>query len=91
MSEPDVLFLNEAAALARVSESSLYKLVRSGTIKASKRLGRWRIKRTELQRWLDSSDASRPAAVPVRARSASAPTEHGSVVYPWDRRRAARS
>lgn len=90
MAEHDVLFLDEAAALARISESSLYKLVRRGTIKASKRLGRWRIKRAELMRWLETSDGSHIAAAPAKGRPASVPTEPGSAVYPWDRRRAAR-
>lgn len=84
--EPDVLFIDEAAALARVSESSMYKLVRTGEIAAVKRLGKWRIKRTEVLRWRDQSDKPPPLPVPdrVKAISASERTDHSSIVYPWD-------
>lgn len=86
MSTSDVLLLSEAAALLKISESSLYKLARGKKIKASKRLGRWRFRRTELLQWLEASDdQSRLAAVPARAPRASAPTAAGNTAYPWDK------
>lgn len=79
------LFLSEAAELARVSVTTLRRAIRARQLRATKKARRWRISEGELQRWLDTSDASPPAVAPARARSASAPTEHGSVAYPWDK------
>lgn len=78
------LFLDEAAETARVSVSTLRRAIGGGKLKAIKKAGRWRIRRTELERWLETSDAKSPSvAAPARARSAPAPTEPLRPDYPW--------
>lgn len=87
----DILFLDEAAAAARVSVASLRRAIKARTLRATKKLGRWRIRRTELERWLEASDErSRPAAAPVKALSASVRTEPGNTGYLWEQMRQAK-
>lgn len=86
----DVLFLDEAAEVLRVSPTSLYQLARRGKIGAVKRLGKWRFTRAELTRWMRESDAAekargRAAAAPEKGTSASERTDRTNTAYPWER------
>lgn len=82
------LFLDQAAALAGVSEETLRRRIRDGTLRATKKARRWRVRPEELERWLETSDEGRGGRRPARAAAASAPTERGSTAYPWERRAA---
>jgi len=50
--QKEVLTVEEAAELLRLSKRSLYKLVSQGEIPAKKILNKWRLDRDALKRWL---------------------------------------
>ena len=50
--QKEVLTVEEAAELLRLSKRSLYKLVRQGEIPGKKILNKWRLDRDALKRWL---------------------------------------
>ena len=53
--KPDqVLTINEAAALQKLAEKTVYTMAQAGEIPAFKIRGQWRIKRSEFDRWLDA-------------------------------------
>ena len=49
----EVLTIKEVAALLRLAEKTVYAMANAGELPAFKIRGQWRIKRTELDRWLD--------------------------------------
>jgi excisionase family DNA binding protein len=87
MAPSDDLFLPEAAAHARVSVTTLRRLIATRAIRARKKAGKWRVKRGEIDRWLETSDEGQrtSAAVPARAHSKTAPTAPLSTAYPWEK------
>jgi excisionase family DNA binding protein len=60
----EVLTIKEVAALLKLAEKTVYAMAQAGEIPAFKIRGQWRIKRTELDQWIDaqprggSADAS---------------------------------
>jgi len=52
---PDrVLTTKEVAALLKLAEKTVYAMENAGEIPAFKIRGPWRIKRTELEQWIDA-------------------------------------
>jgi excisionase family DNA binding protein len=50
----EVLTIKEVAALLKLAEKTVYAMANAGEIPAFKIRGQWRIKRTELDQWLDA-------------------------------------
>jgi excisionase family DNA binding protein len=50
----EVLTIKEAAALLKLAEKTVYTMAQAGEIPAFKIRGKWRIKRSEFDSWLDS-------------------------------------
>jgi excisionase family DNA binding protein len=50
----EVLTIKEVAALLKLAEKTVYAMAQAGEIPAFKIRGQWRIKRTELDQWIDS-------------------------------------
>ncbi len=53
MPVPEMLTLAEAAEILRIAERTAYDLARQRRIPAAKVGGQWRIRRAELDAWLD--------------------------------------
>ena len=49
----EVLTIKEVAALLKLAEKTVYAMANAGELPAFKIRGQWRIKRAELNRWLD--------------------------------------
>ncbi|MEO6326473.1 MAG: helix-turn-helix domain-containing protein [Thermoanaerobaculia bacterium] len=54
MPPDEVLTIKEVAALLKLAEKTVYAMAQAGEIPAFKIRGQWRIKRTELDRWMDA-------------------------------------
>jgi excisionase family DNA binding protein len=50
----EVLTIKEVAALLKLAEKTVYAMAAAGEIPAFKIRGQWRIKRTELDQWIDA-------------------------------------
>jgi len=50
----EVLTIKEVAALLKLAEKTVYAMANAGEIPAFKIRGQWRIKRAELDQWLDA-------------------------------------
>lgn len=50
----EVLTIKEVAALLKPAEKTVYAMAAAGEIPAFKIRGQWRIKRTELEQWIDA-------------------------------------
>lgn len=50
----EVLTIKEVAALLKLAEKTVYAMAQAGEIPAFKIRGQWRIKRAELDRWIDA-------------------------------------
>jgi excisionase family DNA binding protein len=59
--ESDVLLLDEAATLLRMSEKSVLENIRKRGLPYSRQGRKWRFRRSELLRWLSDGGASAPA------------------------------
>ncbi len=55
----EVLTIKEVAALLKLAEKTVYAMANAGEIPAFKIRGQWRIKRTELDQWLDAQPRGR--------------------------------
>lgn len=56
---PDpVLTIKEVAALLKLAEKTVYAMAAAGEIPAFKIRGQWRIKRAELDQWIDAQPRS---------------------------------
>ena len=49
----EVLTIKEVAALLKLAEKTVYAMANAGELPAFKIRGQWRIKRTELDKWID--------------------------------------
>jgi len=49
----EVLTIKEVAALLKLAEKTVYAMAAAGEIPAFKIRGQWRIKRIELDQWID--------------------------------------
>lgn len=49
----EVLTIKEVAALLKLAEKTVYAMAQAGELPAFKIRGQWRIKRSELDHWLD--------------------------------------
>lgn len=49
----EVLTIKEVAALLKLAEKTVYAMANAGELPAFKIRGQWRIKRAELDRWID--------------------------------------
>lgn len=50
----EVLTIKEVAALLKLAEKTVYTMANAGEIPAFKIRGQWRIKRTDLDKWIDA-------------------------------------
>lgn len=50
----EVLTIKEVAALLKLAEKTVYAMAAAGEIPAFKIRGQWRIRRTELDQWIDA-------------------------------------
>ncbi|KQP17192.1 helix-turn-helix domain-containing protein [Pseudorhodoferax sp. Leaf265] len=50
----EILTVKEVAVLLKLAEKTVYAMAAAGQIPAFKIRGQWRIKRTELDRWMDA-------------------------------------
>ena len=50
----EVLTIKEVAALLKLAEKTVYAMANAGEIPAFKIRGQWRIKRAELDQWIDA-------------------------------------
>jgi excisionase family DNA binding protein len=50
----EVLTIKEVAAMFKLAEKTVYAMAQAGEIPAFKIRGQWRIKRTELDQWIDA-------------------------------------
>ena len=50
----EVLTIKEVAALLKLAEKTVYAMAQAGEIPTFKIRGQWRIKRTELDQWIDA-------------------------------------
>jgi excisionase family DNA binding protein len=50
----EVLTIKEVAALLKLAEKTVYAMAQAGEIPAFKIRGQWRLKRAELDRWIDA-------------------------------------
>ena len=50
----EVLTIKEVAALLKLAEKTVYAMAQAGEIPAFKIRGQWRIRRTELDQWIDA-------------------------------------
>lgn len=73
----EVLTIKEVAALLKLAEKTVYAMAQAGEIPAFKIRGQWRIKRAELDRWIDAqprggeSGGGREQAAPGPGNAAS--------------------
>jgi excisionase family DNA binding protein len=49
----EVLTIKEVAALLKLAEKTVYAMANAGELPAFKIRGQWRIRRTNLERWMD--------------------------------------
>ncbi|MFT4099650.1 MAG: helix-turn-helix domain-containing protein [Burkholderiaceae bacterium] len=50
----EVLTIKEVAALLKLAEKTVYAMANAGEIPAFKIRGQWRIKRADLDKWIDA-------------------------------------
>ena len=55
----EVLTIKEVAALLKLAEKTVYAMANAGELPAFKIRGQWRIKRAELDQWLDAQPRGR--------------------------------
>ncbi|MCA9312581.1 MAG: helix-turn-helix domain-containing protein [Phycisphaerales bacterium] len=55
----EVLTIKEVAALLKLAEKTVYAMANAGELPAFKIRGQWRIKRAELDRWIDEQPRRR--------------------------------
>jgi len=55
----EVLTIKEVAALLKLAEKTVYAMANAGEIPAFKIRGQWRIKRAELDQWIDAQPRGR--------------------------------
>lgn len=53
-SNDEVLTIKEVAALLKLAHRTVYTMAQQGEIPAFKIRGQWRIRRSELDRWMDA-------------------------------------
>lgn len=69
----EVLTIKEVAALLRLAEKTVYAMANAGEVPAFKIRGQWRIKRDELDRWIDAQPRGGASAGRSRSKRVSAP------------------
>ena len=57
--ESPTLTIKEVAALLKLAEKTVYAMANAGEIPAFKIRGQWRIKRVELDQWIDARPRGR--------------------------------
>lgn len=60
--EGEILTLDEVAAYLKTSKRTVYRLAQNGDIPAFKLGGTWRLRRSELDRWITDSIKKKPEA-----------------------------
>lgn len=58
----EVLTIKEVAALLKLAEKTVYSMAQRGELPAFKVRGQWRIRRAELDRWIDDQPRGREGA-----------------------------
>ncbi len=59
MTNEEVLTIKEVAALLKLAEKTVYSMAQQGELPAFKVRGQWRIRRSELDRWIDAQPRGR--------------------------------
>ncbi|MEB2283597.1 MAG: DNA-binding protein [Polyangiaceae bacterium UTPRO1] len=54
----EVLTIKEVAALLKLAEKTVYAMAQAGEIPAFKIRGQWRIKRADLDQWIEDQKAA---------------------------------
>jgi excisionase family DNA binding protein len=57
----EIMKIPEVAEFLKVSESTVYKLVKDGELPAKRVRGQWRIRRRSLDEYLAATDEGKPA------------------------------
>jgi excisionase family DNA binding protein len=66
--DADILTLNEVAAYLRCSTSTVYRLLKTGELRAFK-VGYWRVRRSALDAWIvEKVKVSKTAIYPTRVK-----------------------
>ncbi len=60
----EVLTIKDVAAILKLAEKTVYAMANAGEIPAFKIRGQWRVRRADLEKWLDAQ----PKGTQVRAR-----------------------
>lgn len=60
MNPNDILTVNEVAEYLRMNPMTIYRFAQQGRIPASKVMGSWRFRRTEIDQWLKSQEVGAP-------------------------------
>ena len=55
----EVLTIKEVAALLKLAAKTVYSMAQRGELPAFKVRGQWRIRRSELEQWIDAQPRSR--------------------------------
>lgn len=55
----EVLTIKEVVALLKLAEKTVYVMAQAGEVPAFKIRGQWRIRRTELDAWIDTQPRGR--------------------------------
>jgi excisionase family DNA binding protein len=55
----EVLTIKELAVLLKLAEKTVYAMANAGELPAFKIRGQWRIRRTELEHWMDEQPKGR--------------------------------
>ncbi len=56
----EVLTIKEVAALLKLAEKTVYAMANAGELPAFKIRGQWRIRRAQLDRWMDEQPRGNP-------------------------------
>lgn len=60
MIDSAVLTVKEVAALLRVDEKTVYRLVKKRELPGFKVAGAWRFKRTDIESWIEQQKVAKP-------------------------------
>lgn len=71
----EVLTIKEVAALLKLAEKTVYAMANAGEVPAFRVRGQWRIKRDELDRWIDAQPRGGARTPGTRNRAGSKPSD----------------
>jgi excisionase family DNA binding protein len=59
VTKDEVLTIREIAELLKLAEKTVYSMAQRGEIPAFKVRGQWRVRRSEMERWIDKQPRGR--------------------------------